>query len=211
MSQAVDSLHLGMSVSRETLGKLEAFAERVQRWNSAVNLIARSTAADVWSRHIVDSAQLFRFCSPEAKLWLDLGSGGGFPGLVIALLAKEQAPALRVALVESDKRKAAFLQQAASALQVDCAVHCARIESLAPQVADVVSARALASLDQLMAYAARHCTTGGLGIFPKGENFAEEVATARQSWRFDIETHESAVKSGAALLLVRNIDRAQQK
>jgi 16S rRNA (guanine527-N7)-methyltransferase len=211
MNPTSDKLELSVRVSRETLRKLEAFVELVQRWNAAINLIARSTVADVWNRHIVDSVQLIRFCPPQARVWLDMGSGGGFPGLVVAVLAQEHVPALRVALVESDKRKAAFLQQAARELQVDCTVHCARIEAMAPQAADVVSARALAPLEQLIGFAARHSTTDGLGVFPKGVSFAEEVATARRTWRFDIETHASAVKSGAALLLVRNIDRAQQQ
>lgn len=210
MMQAAESTVGGLSVSRETFQVLEDFAALVRKWNSAINLVGKGTLPDLWSRHVVDSAQLFRFLPPSAKVWLDLGSGGGFPGLVIAALARELAPDLRVELVESDLRKATFLRQAAQSLGLSVDVRSERIESLQPIQADVVSARALASLVDLLAYAHSHLRPGGIAVFPKGNRHAEELAEARRSWQFDVEAEPSLSDAGAAILVIRNIHRAQQ-
>ena len=102
---------LELDVSRETLDALKYFEDLVVLWNPAINLISNSSVSDLWSRHIIDSAQLFLFTLPDEGLWLDVGSGGGFPGIVVSIIARELAPSLRVALVESDKRKCVFYEQ----------------------------------------------------------------------------------------------------
>jgi 16S rRNA (guanine527-N7)-methyltransferase len=197
----------GVSVSRETIETLRAFEAEIRRWTATVNLLSRADAENVWGRHIVDSAQIFQACPSGARSWLDLGSGGGFPGLVIAILARELQPNLHVTLVEADQRKAAFLRQTAQKLGLDVAVIAKRIESLSPQSADVVSARALAPLTDLLGLAAPHLKSDGTALFPKGARHAEEVSEARRFWSFDLDTLPSASQHDAALLIIRKIDR----
>ena len=205
MTSAAEATIPGLDVSRETLAALQQFEQLVRRWNSAINLVSKSTLTDFWSRHILDSAQIFSLSPRNAVSWADLGSGGGFPGIVVAILAKQLQPDLRVTLVESDLRKATFLRQAAQTLSLPVSVCSARIESIDPLQADVVSARALAPLTGLLAYADQHLAAGGIAIFPKGARFAEELAEARKSWAFDVDVQPSHSDSDAAILVIRNI------
>lgn len=199
----------GINVSRETLSALEAYEQLVRRWTPAINLVSKSTLLDFWDRHIVDSAQVFTHCLPNARLWVDLGSGGGFPGLVVAILARELRPTLRVVLVEADLRKATFLRQAVQELRLKADVRAERIESLRPAAADVLSARALAPLSELLAYAEQHLLPDGVAIFPKGSRFNEELAAARKSWDFEVEIQQSLSEPSAAILVIRKIKRAK--
>lgn len=199
----------GLDVSRETLSALQAYESLVQRWNTAINLVSKSTLADFWVRHIVDSAQVFTFCPEKAQTWADLGSGAGLPGLVVAILARELKPGLRVTLVESDLRKAAFLRQAAQALDLSITILSKRIESVPALSADVVSARALAHLADLLAFADQHLALDGAAIFPKGARYETEVVEARKAWSFDVVHQPSLSDAEAALLVIRNIRRAQ--
>ncbi|MBP9234482.1 MAG: 16S rRNA (guanine(527)-N(7))-methyltransferase RsmG [Tabrizicola sp.] len=197
-----------VNVSRETFEELRAYESLVRRWTPAINLVSKASVDDLWQRHIADSAQVFAATGAEsAQSWVDLGSGGGFPGLVVAVLAKELRPDLRVTLVESDLRKATFLRQAAQALSLSVTVHSVRIESLAPQNADVLSARALAPLSDLLAHAERHLRKGGVAVFPKGARFAAELDDARKLWAFDVDVQPSLSDSEAALLVIRNFHR----
>ena len=200
----------GLSVSRETFAKLEAFEALVRHWNTAINLVSGSSLPELWQRHIVDSAQLFAFCPVHAKSWMDIGSGGGFPGLVVSILAQDAMPELRVTLVESDLRKATFLRQAVQSLGMNAQVISDRVESVPPQSADVLSARALASLSGLLGFAQRHLQPEGVALFPKGERFEAEIADARKLWSFDIEAQPSLSHPGAAILVIRKIERAKQ-
>ena len=207
MTVAEDSVG-GLVVSRETFAALQALEALVRRWNPAINLVSKTTLPDLWSRHVVDSAQIFAFRPKGARTWVDLGSGGGFPGLVVAVLARELSPEMSVTLVESDLRKATFLRQAAQSLGLVVDVRSQRIESLPNLHADVVSARALAPLADLVGYAARLLRPGGTAIFPKGARFAEELAAARSAWDFDVDTRPSLSDGEAAILVIRNIQRA---
>ncbi len=158
----------------------------LRKWNSAINLVAPASLPDVWHRHVADSAQLFALRPEGARSWLDLGSGGGFPGLVVAAIARESAPELHIELVESDQRKCAFLQTAARDLGLDVTVTRARIEELALRQADIVSARALAPLDRLCFYALRHLASDGTCMFLKGADVDSEIADARRHFNFDL-------------------------
>ena len=198
----------GGSVSRETLTRLQAFENLVKRWTPAINLVSKSSVPHLWDRHMVDSAQLF-WMSPKAAHWVDLGSGGGFPGLVVAILAMDQASDMRVTLVESDLRKATFLRQAAQTLQLPVTVRSERIDQVPPLQADVLSARALAPLPDLLGYAERHLKPEGLAIFPKGAKHADEVAVARKQWAFSLESVQSQSDPAAAILKIRNLHRAE--
>jgi 16S rRNA (guanine527-N7)-methyltransferase len=188
------------AVSRETLARLQALAERVGRWNRAINLVAPSTLEEIWERHILDSLQLLRLAPAEIRHWADLGSGGGFPGLVAAADLAARAPAARVTLVESDRRKAAFLRSTAAALGLEVAVAEARIEALAPLGADVVSARALAPLPRLIPLVRRHLAPGGIALLPKGERAAAEIAATALPRELEITRHPSDTAPGATIL-----------
>lgn len=209
MTEAKSAAIAGLDVSRETLTALETFEALVRRWTPAINLVSKQTLPDLWARHIVDSAQVFALCPASARHWVDLGSGGGFPGLVVAVLAQELKPDLRVTLVESDLRKATFLRQAVQALDLPVTVLSQRIESIPALQADVLSARALASLRDLLGYAVRHLAQTGIAIFPKGARYEAEIAEARRDWAFDVDTRPSLSEAEAALLVIRNIHRAQ--
>lgn len=199
----------GLDVSRETLSALQSYESLVQRWNSAINLVSKSTLADFWTRHIVDSAQVFSFCPEKAHSWADFGSGAGLPGLVVAILARDLKPELTVTLVESDLRKATFLRQAAQVLGLSVTVLSKRIESVPALNADVISARALAPLSDLLAFAEQHLALDGVALFPKGARYETEIVEARKAWSFDVAPQPSLSDTEAALLVIRNIRRAQ--
>lgn len=195
------------SVSRETLERLELYEALLRKWNPAINLVAKSTLADVWDRHVLDSAQLFDLADEGWKTWADLGSGGGFPGLVIAILAAQYNPDATVTLVESDQRKSAFLATVVRDTGLTAKILVDRIENIAPLNADIVSARALASLDVLLKYAKQHVATDGLALFPKGGNQQDEIAQAIEKWQFSYEQPKSITDADAVILAVRGVSR----
>jgi 16S rRNA (guanine527-N7)-methyltransferase len=206
----IDRLDLfaGYHVSRETYEALKAFGELVEKWNRAINLVSKSTVEDLWSRHIIDSAQLFPLIEPGVRHWVDVGSGGGFPGIVVAVLAKGLSPDLRFTLVEVDQRKAAFLREACRKLGLEAVVLSERIEDIAPLGADVLSARALAPLSGLMKIADLHMAPGGTGLFLKGGQYEAEIEAARMDWTFDITAIPSVTGSESAVLQVTRIKHA---
>lgn len=185
--------------------KLRAFVALVLKWNRQINLISRGTENEIWQRHIRDSAQLLALAPADARLWLDIGSGGGFPGIVIAILAQVLRPEMQVVLVESDKRKAAFLIQAARELDLPCRIRAERVEALPALGADVLSARALSALPELLAFGVRLIAAGGVMIFPKGEKAEEEIAAARQDWQFEAERIQSATNTAATVLKITEV------
>jgi len=195
------------AVSRETTDRLAAYAALLARWNARINLVSRASLSDVWGRHFADSAQLWPLRPPGARHWLDLGAGAGFPGLVIAVLAADAAPEVRVTLVESDQRKAAFLRTAAAETGARAEVAAHRIESLAPTAADVVSARALAPLDVLLAHAQKHRRPDGICLFPKGATVHKEIEATERKWRFDHRLHPSRTDPDAAILEIGAMGR----
>lgn len=194
-----------LGVSRETEAQLAAFTALVARWTPRINLISPASLPEIDTRHILDSAQLLAFAPPHWSHWADLGSGGGFPGLVIAILARETQPVARITLVESDQRKATFLRTAIRELSLAAEVHAARAETIAPLAADVLTARALAPLPALLPLALRHLAPGGRALFPKGRRAADEIAEARRTWRFDLTSHPSRTDPEARILQIEGI------
>lgn len=190
-------------VSRETMATLKSLEALLIKWNPAINLVAKSTIPSVWTRHIVDSAQLFQ--SVPFNDWVDLGSGGGFPGLVIATLAREFNMLAKITLVEVDQRKATFLREAVRSLGLTADVISERIEVLEPMGADVLSARALAPLDVLCGFADRHLKREGIALFPKGAGWKAEVDAARLNWHFDLDAKPSLTDSAAVVLQLKGI------
>jgi len=198
----------GLDVSRETEARLREYQALVIKWTGAINLVAESQVAHLWERHILDSAQLYPLAPSDFRAWVDIGSGGGFPGLVAAIMAAEFNPDATISLIESDQRKTAFLVAAASQLRLKAKVICGRAETLEPQKADVVSARAVAPLVKLISFANRHLTPDGTALFPKGQHYPEEIMTARRSWAFDVDLVPSLTDPMASIVKVWNIRRA---
>lgn len=189
-------------VSRETLDMLEIYAELLKSWNRKINLVSPKTLDNLWTRHFLDSAQVFSHSGPVSH-WVDLGSGGGFPGAVVALLA---GPEQKTTLIESDQRKAAFLRNLARETS-GFEVIAARIEEVVPQEADCVSSRALAPLPELLSYVTRHLKPTGRALLPKGRNARAEMDQALEHWRFDCETYPSETDPEAVILSLGEIER----
>lgn len=187
-------------VSRETRARLDGYAALLRKWNPSINLVSRQSLADAEQRHFADSAQLWGLAPGPVAHWADLGSGGGFPGLVIAILAAEFRPDMRVTLVESDQRKAAFLAAAARGAGVAARVCAERIESTQALGADVISARALAPLPRLLDLALPHLAPGGRLLLSKGAQHATEVQEALAKHRFDVQNIPSITEPGAVIL-----------
>ena len=212
MTDRYEDLPDWLSVSRETYADLKAYAGLVTKWNPAVNLVSKIGMEDLWHRHILDSAQVFPLMAERAataELWCDLGSGGGFPGLVVAILAKHAHSGVKVVLVESDRRKGVFLAEVARNLQLNVSVLSQRIDEVPPLAADILSARGLASLDLLCGFADRHLRKGGAAVFPKGATVAAEVNAAKRLWDFKLTSHASQTDSFAQILVLEDIHRAQ--
>ncbi len=191
-----------LDVSRETRARLDVFVGLLEKWTRKINLISPASIAHVWQRHIADSAQIFEVAGRDRGLWVDLGSGGGLPGAVIAIMAAERAPELSIVCVESDQRKAVFLGVVSRETGVPFRVMAERVESLEPLGADVLSARALAPLDALMAFSALHLAEDGVALFPKGARHEKERAEAEKNWRFDCETVTSCTDPAAVIFKI---------
>ncbi len=195
-----------LDVSRETLARLTTYVDLVERWNPRINLVSRSSLTDTWSRHILDSVQVYRLAG-RFDHWVDLGSGGGFPGMVCAILAAEGAPSASFSLLESDQRKSAFLRTVARECGVNCRIFSKRIESVDPLSADILSARALAELRTLLSFCDRHLDKNGLALLPKGANWKKEVDAAREEWKFDAEPITSLTEPKAVILKIKGVSR----
>lgn len=196
-----------MSVSRETSSMFDSYSSLLAKWNSTVNLVSPLTIADIKRRHISDCLQLTGIAGNVTGKWVDLGSGGGLPGLVVAI-AYQNKP-LDITLVESDQRKSIFLRTVVRELGLSrTSVLTARIETSQPQNAAYVSARALAPLSQLMAYLDRHMVSSGKAFLMKGQQWQAEVDEARKRWVFDCIAHPSQTQEGAAILEVSGVRHA---
>lgn len=189
-------------VSRETIHRLSTYAALLAEWQGRMNLVAPSTLADVWRRHFLDSAQLLPLVPPEATRLIDLGSGAGFPGLVLAVLLAER-PGLQVTLIEATQKRARFLEAVIAATGAPAQVLATRIEATPPLRADVVTARACAPLTDLLAYVRRFIAPAGVALLPKGRAAAEELAAAQRVWTFRHDLVKSITDPDSTILVVR--------
>jgi len=167
-----------LAVSRETVERLAAYAELLRHWQTRINLVGPDTLASLWQRHMLDSAQLWPLIPDGARRLVDLGSGAGFPGLVLAILGAPD-----VHLVESDARKGAFLREAARITATPITLLTRRVEQIPPLAADVITARALAPLPRLLAWAVPHLAPGGQCLFLKGRGAEDELTAAAKDWK----------------------------
>ena len=189
-------------VAPEILARLEAYAALLTRWSAHINLVSRDSLADLWRRHILDSAQLYRFVPSSARSLIDLGSGAGFPGLVLAILG-----ARGVELIEADQRKVAFLREAARITAADVRIRSCRIEAAPPHSADVATARACARLDRLLDLAERFIASDTVCLFPKGERFEEELTLARKAWTMTVSVEPSLSDRRGVVLRLQQVAR----
>ncbi|MEM8811969.1 MAG: 16S rRNA (guanine(527)-N(7))-methyltransferase RsmG [Pseudomonadota bacterium] len=202
--ESVDALSGIVDVSRETSERLDVFVRLLEKWQRAQNLIAPSTLGFIWTRHVADSAQICRLY-PDARTWIDLGSGGGFPGLVVGILNADR-PDFQMHLVEANSRKGAFLRTVIRETRIPGQVHVGRIEAYSPpqdRPVDVISARALAPLAELCGYAWPLMTEKTVAIFHKGRDWQREVDLALHDWNLDLVVKDSAVDDGGKLIEIR--------
>src|SRR3954467_6020768 len=191
------------SVSRETRERLDIYADLLRKWQRSINLVGPRTLDDLWNRHFTDSAQLLPLIPPKARVLVDFGSGAGFPGLVLAILGVPQ-----VHLIESDQRKSTFLWEVARATGTSVTVHTKRIEQPPPFPADIVPARALAPLGDLLAFAAPFIGPDSLCLFPKGQTAEDELTAASKTWNINVDRIQSVTDPGATILRVSQVSLA---
>ena len=197
-------------VPPETEARLAVYVDLLARWRKVTNLISEASFAEVWTRHIADSAQLLAL-APHAQRWVDMGSGAGFPGMVIAIQLADVAGA-RVHCLESDRRKCAFLREVARATGAPAEIHAIRIESIDPESlapVDAVTARALAPLPRLLEFAKVWIAQGAVGVFPRGRSAEAQLETTPAAQDFAIEFVASKLDPGAVILRVRSASKAR--
>lgn len=204
-------------VSRETIGRLETYADLLKQWQRTINLVAPKTLDDVWHRHFADSAQLYRLIPEHARELVDLGSGAGFPGLVLAIIGAEQSSssgrsdALRVRLVESDTRKAAFLRDVTRRTGIAVDIMSTRIESITNSASlasvDVITSRALAPLPRLLELSEPLFASDTVGLFLKGKAVNDEIDAAQRTWSFDLALKESVTDADARIAVISHLKR----
>lgn len=193
-------------VSRETEERLDRFVALLLAWQATTQLVAQSTIPRLWTRHIADSLQLLPL-APEARTWVDLGSGGGFPGVVLACALADR-PGAKIHLVESNARKAAFLREVTRTLLIPAIVHCARIEDFIADESvtpEIVTARALAPLDKLAGLVAPFVELGATALILKGQDVEDELREATKSWIIGVDLVPSKTDASGRILVVRTL------
>ncbi|WP_316858387.1 16S rRNA (guanine(527)-N(7))-methyltransferase RsmG [uncultured Cohaesibacter sp.] len=205
--RGVELISSMVEVSRESLEKFEAYEALVRKWQPAQNLVAAKTLDEIWERHIADSVQIYAAC-PDARHWVDLGSGAGFPGLVTAILLDGLEEDYQVHMVESNGRKVAFLRTVARELDLKVKVHSERIESVLSEWTgpiDAFSARALASLEKLCEFVYPFITETCVGVFHKGRDFERELSEASVRWNIDLIQEKSRTDPEARIVILRRL------
>lgn len=199
------------NVSRETFELLKAYETSLVEWQKKFNLVSNSSLADSWNRHFEDSAQLFQYIPDNARILLDFGSGAGFPGMVLAIMAKEKTPYLKFKLIESIGKKTLYLKEVAKITGSNVEIINERIEKLPPQKADVITSRAMASLSELLNYTKRFMKPETICIFPKGQKYSEEIAEAKKHWDFDCEIYDSKTSAEGKILIIKRLKHKGDK
>ena len=197
-----DEFAVGVDVSRETLARLTTYVALLERWQNSVNLVGKGTLNDIWRRHILDSAQLYNLLPSPFGRVVDLGSGAGFPGMVLAIMG-----ATDVELIEANTRKCGFLREVARVTNTQVIINNDRIEGGTPRIADVVTARALAPLPRLLGYAKTYVGPETICLFLKGRRLHQELTDARKTWKMGITTITSLSDAGGSVLHLRKLSR----
>lgn len=199
------------NVSRETIDELRAYEASLKEWQSKLNLVSRASLETAWERHFLDSMQLYHLIPKNAKIMYDFGSGAGFPGMVLAIMLKNRTPYLNINLVESIKKKTAYLNEVKRITNTGVNIINDRIENIRPQIADVITSRALASLDKLFGYTERFFGKNTKCIFPKGRSYEEEIKEAQKHWKFNVEVLPNEQSDEGVILVITNISKKGAK
>ena len=197
-----DGFQKASDVSRETLDRLTVYGDLLQKWQKAINLVGKSTLKDLWRRHMLDSFQLLSLTERKSGAWLDLGSGAGFPALVVAICSEFDVHA-----IESDQRKCLFMGTVSRETSAGLTLHRGRIEEITPFSADIISARALAPLDKLLDLAAPFAHENTEFLFLKGQDVDEELTKASKCWIMDVEKHGSLTSEDGCILRITGLRR----
>lgn len=197
------------NVSRETFDKLKHYQSMLIEWQSKFNLVSSSTLDDAWNRHFLDSVQLFQYIPNQAKVLYDFGSGAGFPGMVLAIMANEKMPDLQVSLIESTTKKTLYLNAVKSETNTNVTILNDRIENLQLPKADVITSRAMASLTELLGYAYKFCKKESVCIFSKGKKYAEELSEAHKRWKFKCRIVASTQSDEGKILIITNLSKVK--
>ena len=192
-------------VSRETLLKLRAYEASLQEWQNKFNLVSKSSLEDAWNRHFIDSMQLVKYIPQSAQSLYDFGSGAGFPGMVLAIMAAEKTPYLKVSLIESIGKKTLYLKHVSEICSVNVEIFNQRIESLPKNKVDVITSRAMTSLSDLLGCAYPFCKKETVCIFPKGKKHQEEIDEAKKHWQFECQIHPSETSSEGVILVITKL------
>lgn len=195
------------NVSRETINELKKYEALVVEWNNKFNLISKSSVQYIWGRHILDSLQLCQFVKNTDKIMYDFGSGAGFPAIVLSIVGKQLFPELKIFLVESITKKALFLNTVKNELNLNIEVINGRIENIKAENIDLISSRAMASLDKLIDYSKPFCNKNTRLIFPKGSKYKDEIDLSLKTWKFDFDVIQSKTDETGKILYIRNIRR----
>ena len=204
-----------LDVSRETLQALKRYGELLEEWQGRFNLVGPKTLPDMWRRHFLDSSQLLQYVDVKAPIWLDFGSGAGFPGLVMAILLRERGGGV-VHLVESTGKKCRFLEEVAKETigsdgGVEVHVHPERLEQMEAFEADVISARAVSALDNLCHYAHRFYGPNTICLFPKGQDVDQELTNASKYWNIDLDKYSSTTDPNGVILRLNHLSPKDKK
>jgi 16S rRNA (guanine527-N7)-methyltransferase len=209
MSYGPDDFQRDTNVSRETLDSLRIYADLLKKWTVKINLISKNTIDDIWYRHFLDSQQIVAHAPSVPEKWVDIGTGAGFPGLVIAIVLKNAWPDTEFVFIESDQRKAAFLMNVARETGANARVIAERIELSEPQDAQLLSARALAPISDLLDFASRHTSEDANLLLLKGARAEDELDAARENWRFKCAEFASKTDPTGVILRIGELERAQ--
>jgi len=199
------------SVSCETMGLLTIYHGLLVEWQSKFNLVSNSSLQHAWNRHFEDSVQLYEYIPQNAVSLIDFGSGAGFPAMVLAIIAKEKTPYLNFTLVESIKKKTLYLNEVALKTGVSVNIINDRIENIKKQKYDVITSRAMTSLNDLLKYAYPFCHKQTVCIFPKGKNYSSELAEAHKTWKFKCDIKQSKVSDEGKILIITDIQKKKEK
>ena len=200
-----------LDVSRETEEALLHLKDLVIEWNPTINLVSKNSIGELWDRHIIDSAQIFVKFLPKDGFWVDFGTGGGFPGLVLAVLGRHLSPKLRFLLVESDRRKCSFLKRVSRDLTLSVDIRNSRVENIDLEKVDYLSARAVSQLNDLLFMSENIVSRETVCFFLKGKGYKKEVANARENWNFKLSTVSSVTSENGKLLILNGLERVVGK
>lgn len=196
------------SVSRETFERLKTYEKSLHEWQKRFNLVSNASLEHAWERHFLDSAQLFKLIPDGTRTLVDFGSGAGFPGMVLAIMAAEKTPYLNFRLVESIGKKTLYLNEVKKIAGLNnVEIVNDRIENIETMAADVITSRAMCSLKELLKYARKFAGPQTVGIFPKGKKYSEEISEARKEWSFDCRIVPSEVSEEGVVLVITKIKK----